>query len=138
MTVMAKTMLAVMVATACGLATITPAVAERAQPASAPGPAARLDGAALYQAKCGSCHTLANHKIGPAHKGVFERKAATLEGYNYSPALRASGLAWDAKTLDKWLQGPQKLVKGSRMYLVVPDPAQRAAIIEYLRSDAAR
>lgn len=58
--------------------------------------------------------------------------------FNYSPALRKSGLTWDAKTLDQWLQGPQKLVKGSRMYLVVSDPAERAAIIDYLRSDTAR
>ena len=61
-----------------------------------------------------------------------------VEGYNYSPALRKSGLAWDAKTLDQWLQGPQKLAPGSKMYLVVANPAERAAIIAYLQSDAAR
>lgn len=96
------------------------------------------DGAALYQAKCGSCHSITTNKIGPAHKGVFGRKAAMAPGYKYSPALKAANLTWDAATLDKWLQGPQKLAKGSRMYLVVPDPADRAAIIAYLRSDAAR
>lgn len=96
------------------------------------------EGASLYQAKCGGCHSIAANKIGPAHKGVFGRKAAMVAGYNYSPALRASNITWDAKTLDQWLQGPQKLVRGSKMYLVVPDPAQRAAIIAYLKSDAAR
>lgn len=104
---------------------------------SAPAPGSN-DGAKLYQSKCGGCHSIAANKIGPAHKGVFGRKAAMVAGYNYSPALRAAKITWDAKTLDQWLQGPQKLVKGSRMYLVVPDPAQRAAIIAYLQSDAAR
>ena len=104
---------------------------------SAPAPA-QNDGAKLYQAKCGGCHNIATSKIGPAHKGVFGRKAAMVAGYKYSPALRAAKITWEAKTLDQWLQGPQKLVKGSRMYLVVPDPVQRAAIIAYLQSDAAR
>jgi cytochrome c len=104
---------------------------------SAPA-SAHNDGAKLYQAKCGGCHSIAVNKIGPAHKGVFGRRAAMVAGYNYSPALRASNITWDYKTLDLWLQGPQKLVKGSRMYLAVPDAAQRAAIIAYLRSDAAR
>jgi cytochrome c len=104
---------------------------------SAPAPAAN-DGAKLYQAKCGGCHSIAANKIGPAHKGVFGRKAAMVAGYKYSPALRAAKVTWDAKTLDQWLQGPQKLVKGSRMYLAVPDPAQRAAIITYLQSDPVR
>ena len=97
-----------------------------------------FDGAKLYQAKCGGCHSITANKIGPAHKGVFGRKAAMVAGYKYSPALRAAKITWDAKTLDLWLQGPQKLAKGSKMYLVVADPAERSAIIAYLQSDALR
>lgn len=119
------------------LAAALPHIAQ-GQPRPAATPPAPLTGAALYQAKCGGCHSIAASKIGPAHKGVFGRKAASVAGYNYSPALRAANITWDAKTLDQWLQGPQKLVKGSKMYLVVADPAQRAAIIAYLQSDAAR
>lgn len=117
-------------------ATMLPSALGQAQ-SSAP-PSASSDGARLYQAKCGGCHSIAVSKIGPAHKGVFGREAAMVPGYRYSPALRAAKIKWDAKTLDQWLQGPQKLVKGSRMYLMVPDPAQRAAIIAYLQSDAVR
>lgn len=119
-------------------ATALPVAASRAQSGSAAVAPPAMDGARLYQIKCGSCHSIAASKTGPAHKGVFGRKAASLAGYNYSPALRAANLTWDAKTLDLWLQGPQKLVKGSKMYLAVQDPAQRKAIIEFLRSDAAR
>lgn len=133
---MSKILPASLMVVAILAATMPPSAEGEAQkpaPASAPN-----DGAKLYQAKCGGCHSIATSKIGPAHKGVFGRKAAMVSGYNYSPALRAAQITWDAKTLDRWLQGPQQLVKGSKMYLVVPDPAQRAAIIAYLQSDAAR
>jgi cytochrome c len=99
---------------------------------------AKPDGAALYQAKCGGCHSIATNRIGPAHKGVFGRKAGMAAGYKYSPALKASGIVWNDQTLDKWLQGPPKVVKGTKMFFTVPDPAQRAAIIAYLKSPAAR
>lgn len=96
------------------------------------------DGMKLYQAKCGGCHSIAANKVGPAHKGVFGRKAAMAPGYTYSPALRAANITWTAATLDQWLQGPQKMVKGTRMFLSVPNPAERGAIIAYLKSDAAK
>ncbi len=96
------------------------------------------DGARLYQAKCGGCHSIAANRIGPAHKGVFGRRAGMAPGYAYSPALRAANITWNAATLDQWLQGPQKMVKGSKMFLSVPNPAERAAIVAYLRSEAAR
>lgn len=118
------------------VAATLPQASGLAQPAV--GAPAADEGAGLYQAKCGSCHSLSASKIGPAHRGVFGRRAAMVPGYKYSPALRGANITWDAPTLDLWLQGPQKLVKGSRMFLVVPDPRQRAAIIRYLQSEAAR
>lgn len=130
--------LATIVVAALAAATILPLASGQAQSTASAATPEAADGARLYQAKCASCHSATAKKIGPPHRGVFGRKAATVPGYNYSPALRSAGLTWDAKTLDQWLQGPQKLVKGSRMYLVVSDPVQREAIIEYLRSDAAR
>jgi cytochrome c len=93
-----------------------------------------LNGAGLYQARCGACHSLDANKFGPAHRGVFGRKAASAENYFYSPALAASGIVWSDKTLDLWLQGPQRLVKGTRMYPSFANPAERAAIIAYLKA----
>ena len=103
---------------------------------SAQAPAA--NGAVLYKNKCSSCHSMAANKIGPSHKGVFGRKAGLVAGYAYSPVLKKSGIVWNDQTLDKWLQGPQKMVKGSKMYLAVPNAAERAAIIGYLKSPAAK
>lgn len=101
--------------------------------AATPNPES-LPGAKLYQAKCGVCHSLDTNKIGPAHRGVYGRVAGSAPAYAYSPAVKASGIVWTDKTLDQWLQGPQKLVKGARMYFSVADQADRAAIIAYLKA----
>jgi cytochrome c len=114
------------------------ALAAISVPGAAPAQNKSLSGADLYKAKCGSCHSIAASKIGPAHKGVFGRKAGSVPSYAYSPALRASGITWNDQTLDRWLQGPQKMVKGSKMFLTVPNAAERAAIIAYLKSPAAK
>lgn len=102
------------------------------------GQAPAPNGAAIYKAKCSSCHSIPTNKIGPAHKGVFGRKAGQAPGYSYSMPLKTSGIIWNDKTLDLWLQGPQKVVKGSKMFSSVPNAAERAAIIAYLKSPAAK
>lgn len=117
---------------------VTGLVFSVAQPRGVVAQTAAASGADLYKRKCSSCHTMAVNKIGPSHKGVFGRKAGLVIGYAYSPALKKSGIVWNDKTLDQWLQGPQKMVKGSKMYLAVPNAAERAAIIGYLKSPAAK
>ena len=111
---------------------IMAAGAVRADPAiSLPqGDAGR--GQALYQA-CSGCHSIDDDDIGPRHRGVVGRRAGTVPEYAYSPALKASGLLWDAATLDRWLSNPQDLVPGTKMYFSVSDPQKRADIIAYLQ-----
>ena len=107
-----------------------------ALPAQAGGdPAA---GQALYQAKCGGCHSLDANRIGPAHRGLVGRKIASAPGFAYSPAIRKLTGVWTAARLDQWLQNPQKLALGSKMYLSVTDAAQRASIIAYLAANPAK
>lgn len=89
-------------------------------------------GKAQYVAKCGGCHSLDANRIGPAHRGVIGRRVASVPGYAYSAALRKLGGVWTTKRLDQWLQGPQQLAPGSKMYLTVPDMAVRRDIIAYL------
>lgn len=91
-------------------------------------------GQALYQAKCGGCHSIDTNRIGPLHRGVVGRKVASVPGFAYSPALKKLSGVWTGARLDQWLQGPQKLAPGSKMYLTVPDAAQRAGIIAYLKT----
>jgi cytochrome c len=42
-------------------------------------------GEALY-ASCQDCHSLDKNDVGPRHRGVFGRKAASLPDYDYSDA----------------------------------------------------
>ena len=112
-------------------AAILPAAAATPSPDTMPG-------ARVYRARCAGCHSLDSNRIGPAHRGVYGRKAGSAPGYGYSAALKGSGIVWTDQTLDKWLQGPQKLVKGTRMYFVLPDPAERTAVIAYLKATSGK
>ena len=52
-------------------------------------------------AKCQVCHSIEKgvNKIGPSLHGVYGRKAGTLEGYNYTDAMKNSGFTWDETSL---------------------------------------
>ena len=93
-----------------------------------------LDGKALYEARCGGCHALETDRTGPHHAGVFGRKAGSVAGFTYSPALAGSRIVWNEVTLERWLRDPEALIPGQRMNVRVSDPAERRAIIGYLRA----
>jgi cytochrome c len=89
-------------------------------------------GKSLYEAKCGGCHSVDANRIGPLHRGIVGREVASAPGYDYSRALKQLHGVWTAERLDAWLQGPQMLAPGSKMYFTVDDPVQRREIIAYL------
>ena len=92
------------------------------------------DGQALYEGKCGGCHSLDANRVGPRHRGVVGRKVASIPDYDYSPAIRKLGGVWTQERINQWLQGPQGMAPGAKMFFSVPDAAQRKAIIAYLTS----
>ena len=89
-------------------------------------------GKALYQG-CLACHSIDDNDLGPKHRGVVGRPAGGLADYNYSAALKNSGLTWDEATLDRWLTNPSALVPGTKMFFKIDDAQARADIIAYLK-----
>ncbi|MFM5905990.1 MAG: c-type cytochrome [Novosphingobium sp.] len=93
-------------------------------------------GETAFNMRCKACHTVAPGgaagPIAPNLRGVVGRKAGSSSFKNYSPALKAGPITWNAATLDKFLATPTKVVPGTRMVLAVSDAAQRKAIIAWL------
>src|SRR5258708_555102 len=100
--------------------------------AASAGDAAR--GANAYGTLCAGCHAVDENRVGPAHRGVFGRKAGSAPGYGYSSALASSSIVWSEETLDRWLANPEKLIPGQRMSISVAKEADRQDLIAYLKS----
>jgi len=110
-------------------------LAVRALPAGDPA-----RGAKIYE-RCGACHSIDRDRTGPRHAGLFGRRAGSVPGFPYSPAMKkagANGLVWNETTLDKFLQAPTKFIRGTRMgYAGVKDDQERADLIAYLKQATA-
>lgn len=85
---------------------------------------------------CVACHRLEAEQgtlIGPHLEGVFGRRAGTVGGFQYSPALRASGLVWTPRSLEAWLANPAGFVEGTTMAFTGYRSAEdRRDLIAYL------
>lgn len=132
---------AAMTAAAAGFAPVA-AAAEPGRgdvaPTAARGDATR--GARLYEARCGGCHSPDDNRIGPLHRGVLGRRAGSVPGFRYTPALTGSQVVWTEATLDAWLADPERTIPGQGMGFRVDVGQDRADLIAYLRvlSKAAR
>jgi cytochrome c len=86
--------------------------------------------------RCAACHSTApgENKIGPSLAGVFGRKSGSEAGYSYSPALKAASITWDEHTLNEFLTNPAADVHGTKMFISVPDAADRENVIAYLKT----
>ena len=90
--------------------------------------------------KCKACHVAdaQKNRVGPYLLGVVGRKAASVEGYHYSPAMTAEGakgVVWDEKTLDTYLDNPKAMVPGTKMtFAGLHKEQDRQDVIAYLKS----
>jgi cytochrome c len=89
-------------------------------------------GLAIYTAKCSACHSVDEHRVGPAHAGVFGRRAGKAKEYEYSDALLKSKVVWNTATLNAWLTDPEKVIPGQRMGYRLSLPTERADVVAYL------
>lgn len=92
-----------------------------------------MRGEALY-ARCLACHALAFDRVGPRHCGLLGRRAGSVPGFDYSPAMKRSKIIWDEKAIERFLANPLAMVPGTSMtYDGVADPRDRADLIAYLK-----
>lgn len=89
-------------------------------------------------AVCKICHSFEKGKpspMGPPLHGVIGRDMASVEGFNYSPALKGLEGDWDYEKLDAMIHAPQIFAPGTIMaFPGIPDAQQRADVIIFLHT----
>jgi cytochrome c len=90
-------------------------------------------GKELFEKRCSGCHALDKEKEGPRLRGVYGRTSGTVPSFNYSEAIKAAHVTWDATTLDKWLADPETVVPDNDMAFQLVKADERAEIIAYLK-----
>lgn len=92
--------------------------------------------------RCAACHTFDKggaNKVGPHLYGVVNRPVASVEGYNYSDAMKKFSengtKTWTFQELDTYLIDPKKHVPGTKMVFPgLKKDDERANVIAYLRA----
>lgn len=113
----------------------------------APLGSARADaarGQRVFQ-RCYACHSVVPGETklpGPNLACVLGRRAGTLAGFEFSPAMveagQARGLTWTRATLDRFLVDPAGLVPGTAMGLPgLPGVEDRQDLMDYLERASA-
>ena len=87
--------------------------------------------------KCKACHVLEESKkkkIGPHLANIFGRKAASIEGFKYSKAMKKLDIVWDEKNIDAFIKKPKKFLKGTKMsFIGLKKEKDRNDVIAYLK-----
>ena len=95
-------------------------------------------GGKLFSKTCGGCHSIgenARSGFGPHLNGVVGRQAGSLPGYQFSEALKNSGVVWTPETLAAYIEAPKKVVKGTRMiFWGISDPEKIANLLAYIET----
>jgi cytochrome c len=110
---------------------------------AASGIAAQVAGADAAAGKaamavCSACHSYEKggpNKVGPNLWNVVGSDIASVDGFNYSDALKGKEGDWTLAKLDKYLEAPNQWAPGNRMgYPGVKDAQKRLNMLAYLKS----
>ena len=89
--------------------------------------------------RCFACHSVVageDSLPGPNLRGVVGRRAGTLPGFRFSPAVVAAGargLVWTRAALEAYLADPQGVIPGTEMGMPpLADADDRRDVIDYL------
>jgi cytochrome c len=92
-------------------------------------------------ANCSACHALeqgAANGAGPNLFGIVGKAAGSVAGFEYSNALKTSGITWTAAELDSYIANPAAKIPGTTMAAgAIADQAKRQAVIAYIESVSA-
>jgi len=95
-------------------------------------------GADVFKAECTECHSAraGHHKKGPSLFHVLGRPAASVEGVEYSDAMKKSGWTWTEEQLRAYLSRPvgQSNPGGKMKYEGLRDTKALDDLIAYLGS----
>jgi cytochrome c len=88
-------------------------------------------------AQCRACHQIgesAKNAVGPVLNGLIGRHSGSVEGYNYSPANKNSGITWDEATFREYIQNPKAKIPGTKMIFAgVKDEQKINDLVAYLK-----
>jgi cytochrome c len=104
--------------------------------APAAGRAADATAGQAIFARCKICHTVeagGRNLVGSNLHGMFGRKAGTVEGFNYSAAMKDSAIVWDDDTVAKYLRDPRGFMPGNKMaFPGIKEDKEMADLLAYL------
>ena len=93
--------------------------------------------------QCRACHTIdagGRNGVGPNLHGVVGRKAASVQGFNYSDAMKKKGeegYTWTDEHLHAYLANPKGTIPGNKMaFPGVRNPQQMNDLIAYLKAQS--
>ena len=94
-------------------------------------------GHVMFEHRCRSCHAddPALKSYGPSLVGIVGRKAASIESFAYSDAMKASGIVWSEDALRSWMADNKSVLPGTRMrHIGVTDRMEQDLLLSYLKS----
>lgn len=98
------------------------------------------DAKKAFSTTCMACHSDKSgaNGLGPSLFGVVGREAGTVDGFNYSDAMKQSDVVWTREMIGSFIQNAKTVVPGNRMGVLFPvgvgDDLKRNKILFYLDS----